>query len=101
MADTKVQFAFRVPPDYIERLEVLADKMELDRAEVARRALYQGIGSMETSARVAENPVAQAIMQLVNVMESDPDEREEIRRVLSSISNSKKSKNTRKKPAPA
>jgi len=83
--DTKVQFAMRVPPEYIERLDVLAEKMGLDRAEVARRALRNGIDGLETVSNVVGNPVAEKVLQLLTVLESDKEDREEIRRVLRSV----------------
>ena len=88
--DTKVQFAMRVPPEYIERLDVLAEKMELDRAEVARRAMRNGIDQLESLTTVAGNPVAEKVLQLLTAFESDQEDREEIRRVLRSIGQHKK-----------
>lgn len=97
--EPKVALPLRVPPEYIERLDLLAERMQLDRSEVARRALRNGIGELETFSKVATNPVADTLLRLVTVLESDPDERDEIRRVLSAMSEHKKATKSRRKKA--
>lgn len=95
----KVALPLRVPPEYIDRLDVLAERMQLDRSEVARRALRNGIGELETFSKVATSPVADTLLRLVTVLESDPEEREEIRRVLSAMGEHKKAAKRRRKGA--
>jgi predicted DNA-binding protein len=101
MSETKVQYAFRLPPEYLERLDVLAEKMQLDRAEVARRALRNGIGELEHLTRVAANPIADTLLRLLTVAESDPQERAEVRRVLTALTEHKHASKQVKKEATA
>lgn len=97
----KVALPLRVLPSDLKRLDDLAERMDLDRSEVARRALRNGIDGLESLTKVASNPIADVLLRLVNLTEQDPEQREEVRRVLTSLSQHKKSSKSRRKGATA
>ena len=84
-SEAKVQLPLRVSPDHIRRLDLLADRMGLDRSEVARRALRNGIEELEGLTKLAANPVADLLFRFVNLMETDQEHRDELLRLLDSL----------------
>lgn len=90
--EPKVQLPLRVPESYIERLDELADKMDLERSEVARRALRNGITELEKLTKLGANPVANMLASMVTLMDADAEEREEVQRVLRALMDHKKGK---------
>ncbi len=88
-ASPKVILNVRVDPSYVERLDVLADKMGLDRPELLRRVLRNGIEGMEELVMIAGNPVGLAMFELVKFLESDPKDREEMARVIRNVARQK------------
>ena len=97
----KVGLPLRVPVDYIERLDELAEKMGVDRSEVARRALRNGMEELEKITKYAANPVVETFLSLVSMLEFDVEEREEMLRTLRSIGDHKKTKKRKSGMEPA
>jgi len=88
--EIKVPLPIRVPESYIDRLDELADRMGLDRSEVARRALRNGITDLEKLTTAGSNPVINKLIDFISIVEGDEEERQEIRRVLASLTDHKK-----------
>ena len=97
----KVGLPLRVPVEYIERLDDLAERMGLDRSEVARRALRNGMEDLQKMTKIAANPVVETFLRFVTEFESNPGDREELLRVLRSIGEHKQSKKRKRGPATA
>lgn len=95
--EIKVPLPIRVPESYIERLDKLAEKMELERSEVARRALRNGIDGLEKAAKLGANPLGNMLASFSTLMAADEEEREEIQRVLRALMDHKKGKKLQEK----
>ena len=97
-----VPLTIRVPDSYIERLEVLSGKLEVDRTEVARRAIRNGIEDIERGAKIAENPLGEKLLLLSTLFEGSADERAEMTRAIRTVATAKKaSKGSGGKPSTA
>lgn len=93
-----VPITIRVPESYIERLDVLREKFDVDRTEMARRVLRNGLADTEKAAKIAEHPIGEKLLQLCTLLEGSADEREEMSRAIRTIAIAKK---TKKKPRTA
>ena len=81
----KVALSLRLPPEYLDRLDALAVIMDLDRSEVARRALRNGLDDLEKEVEFASNPLAAALIKICSMLVPGSAEAEEVTRVLRSI----------------
>ena len=94
--ETKVPLPIRVPESYIDRLDSLAEKMDLERSEVARRCLRNGIDDLEKIIAVGSNPVVSKLAEFLSLLDTDPEEKAELRRLLTALSEHKRK--TKSKP---
>lgn len=95
--ETKVPLNLRVEESVIERLDILAEQMGMERSEVARRVITGGLKEMEETVRTASSPMGKALVQLAGLIEGNAEERAELSEILRSIAEHKKRSKTRKK----
>ena len=95
--ETKVPLNLRVDESVIERLDVLAEQMGMERSEVARRVLSGGLTEMEKAIRTAGNPVGEVLVRLAGLIEGNAEERAELSEILRTVAQHKKRSKTKKK----
>lgn len=98
--ESKVHLPLRVPEEYIQRLDDLAEAMGLDRSEVARRALRNGIDDLESGEKMATNRAMEKLMLFTTLLESDPEERAEMGRVIRNLAKAGRKKKGKGKKSP-
>jgi metal-responsive CopG/Arc/MetJ family transcriptional regulator len=89
------QMTIKLPSSYPTRVDRLAERMGLNRSEVARRALRNGLDELEIALRLGSHPLVAAISRLVVRTEKDPEVQADLAHVLDSI---RETRNEHKEP---
>ncbi|MBL4699823.1 MAG: CopG family transcriptional regulator [Phycisphaeraceae bacterium] len=95
--ETKVPLNLRVDESIVERLDILAEKMGMDRSEVARRVIKGGLTEMEKTIRTASSPIGEMLVRFAGLMEGNSEDRAELSKILRSIADDKQRSKIKKK----